>query len=177
MHVVMNSRKFIVPEEATVPSRGKALAKPDTTSRKLAKKRCDAPERIIVYQRRRAPLGWACSGCSLMPEYDRVAKFSYIPRGQAGGLTLHAPIEERFESGLYSQSYLENQGAVDLGGRFIRRSFSFWLMLEDYMSSQKDYSMATTDVVDAEVRELVEKAYARAKQIIATHVDILHKLA
>ncbi|EEF52836.1 Cell division protease ftsH, putative [Ricinus communis] len=49
--------------------------------------------------------------------------------------------------------------------------------LGQQMSSQKDYSMATADVVDAEVRELVEKAYSRAKQIITTHIDILHKLA
>lgn len=45
------------------------------------------------------------------------------------------------------------------------------------MSTQKDYSMATADVVDAEVRELVERAYSRATQIITTHIDILHKLA
>lgn len=45
------------------------------------------------------------------------------------------------------------------------------------MSPQKDYSMATADVVDAEVRDLVEKAYSRAKHIINTHIDILHKLA
>lgn len=45
------------------------------------------------------------------------------------------------------------------------------------MTTQKDYSMATADVVDAEVRELVDRAYIRAKQIITTHIDILHKLA
>ncbi|XP_039024347.1 LOW QUALITY PROTEIN: ATP-dependent zinc metalloprotease FTSH 1, chloroplastic-like [Hibiscus syriacus] len=45
------------------------------------------------------------------------------------------------------------------------------------MSLQKDYSMETADVVDAEVRDLVETAYSRAKQIITTHIDILHKLA
>ena len=45
------------------------------------------------------------------------------------------------------------------------------------MSSQKDYSMATADIVDSEVRELVEKAYARATEIVNTHIDILHKLA
>ncbi|CBI18876.3 unnamed protein product, partial [Vitis vinifera] len=49
--------------------------------------------------------------------------------------------------------------------------------LGQQMSSQKDYSMATADIVDAEVRELVEKAYSRAKQIMTTHIDILHKLA
>lgn len=45
------------------------------------------------------------------------------------------------------------------------------------MSTQKDYSMATADVVDAEVRELVDTAYTRAKQIVTKHIDILHKLA
>ena len=45
------------------------------------------------------------------------------------------------------------------------------------MSSQSDYSMATVDIVDSEVRELVETAYARATQIINTHIDILHRLA
>ncbi|KAE8781118.1 ATP-dependent zinc metalloprotease FTSH, chloroplastic-like [Hordeum vulgare] len=54
---------------------------------------------------------------SLMPEYDPVAKNSIIPQGQAGGLTFFAPSEERFESGLYNMSYLENQMAVALGGR------------------------------------------------------------
>ncbi|PIA46934.1 hypothetical protein AQUCO_01500455v1 [Aquilegia coerulea] len=56
---------------------------------------------------------------ALMPEYDPVAKISIIPRGQAGGLTFFAPSEERLESGLYSRSYLENQMAVALGGRFV----------------------------------------------------------
>ena len=37
--------------------------------------------------------------------------------------------------------------------------------------------MATADIVDAEVRDLVEIAYSRAKQLITAHIDILHKLA
>ncbi|MCI20702.1 ATP-dependent zinc metalloprotease FTSH 1 chloroplastic-like [Trifolium medium] len=37
--------------------------------------------------------------------------------------------------------------------------------------------MATADIVDKEVRELVDKAYIRATTIINTHIDILHKLA
>lgn len=53
-----------------------------------------------------------------MPEYDPVAKISIVPRGGAGGLTFFAPSEERLESGLYSRSYLENQMAVALGGRY-----------------------------------------------------------
>ncbi|KAI3922013.1 hypothetical protein MKX01_005702 [Papaver californicum] len=49
--------------------------------------------------------------------------------------------------------------------------------LGQQMSTQKDYSMATADIVDSEVRELVEKAYARASLLIETHIDILHSLA
>lgn len=64
-----------------------------------------------------AEAGHALVG-ALMPEYDPVAKISIIPRGQAGGLTFFAPSEERLESGPYSGSYLENQMAVALGGRF-----------------------------------------------------------
>ena len=41
----------------------------------------------------------------------------------------------------------------------------------------QDYSMATADIVDAEVRELVTTAYTRAKTLMMTHIDILHRLA
>ena len=54
---------------------------------------------------------------ALMPDYDAVTKISIVPRGNAGGLTLFAPSEERLESGLYSRTYLENQMAVAMGGR------------------------------------------------------------
>jgi ATP-dependent Zn protease len=64
-----------------------------------------------------AEAGHALVG-ALMPEYDPVAKISIVPRGGAGGLTFFAPSEERLESGLYSRSYLENQMAVALGGRY-----------------------------------------------------------
>ncbi|MCO5584575.1 hypothetical protein L7F22_038505 [Adiantum nelumboides] len=49
--------------------------------------------------------------------------------------------------------------------------------LGQQVSQQSDYSMATADVIDAEVRELVERAYARAKSIITKHSEILDKLA
>ncbi|CAD6338213.1 unnamed protein product [Miscanthus lutarioriparius] len=160
-------------------------------------------KKMLLFLRGRGGLSLTMAGHALvgalMPEYDPVAKISIIPRGQAGGLTFFAPSEERLESGLYSRSYLENQMAVALGGRcsFVKVLFvpapltvsiahsdglchvsqDKWSKDLDSMSSQKDYSMATADVVDAEVRELVEKAYSRATQIITKHIDILHKLA
>ena len=44
------------------------------------------------------------------------------------------------------------------------------------MSGKKDYSMATTNVVDEKVRELVETTYNTTTKIITTHIDVLHKL-
>lgn len=37
--------------------------------------------------------------------------------------------------------------------------------------------MATADLIDSEVRELVDRAYTRAKVLMTTHIDILHRLA
>jgi cell division protease FtsH len=41
----------------------------------------------------------------------------------------------------------------------------------------QDHSMATSDLIDAEVRELVNRAYTRAKTLLTQHIDILHALA
>lgn len=76
-----------------------------------------------------AEAGHALVG-ALMPEYDPVAKISIVPRGGAGGLTFFAPSEERLESGLYSRSYLENQMAVALGGRYIfLNQLKYWIFI------------------------------------------------
>eukprot|EP00271_Cylindrocystis_brebissonii_P000001 TRINITY_DN0_c0_g1_i1.p1 TRINITY_DN0_c0_g1~~TRINITY_DN0_c0_g1_i1.p1 ORF type:complete len:746 (-),score=170.01 TRINITY_DN0_c0_g1_i1:285-2522(-) len=45
------------------------------------------------------------------------------------------------------------------------------------VSQGQEYSMATADLVDAEVRELVNRAYTRAKTLMTTHISILHQLA
>eukprot|EP00243_Klebsormidium_subtile_P003002 TRINITY_DN16134_c0_g1_i1.p1 TRINITY_DN16134_c0_g1~~TRINITY_DN16134_c0_g1_i1.p1 ORF type:complete len:726 (+),score=208.23 TRINITY_DN16134_c0_g1_i1:147-2324(+) len=41
----------------------------------------------------------------------------------------------------------------------------------------QDHSMATSDLIDSEVRELVNRAYTRAKTLLTQHIDILHALA
>jgi cell division protease FtsH len=42
---------------------------------------------------------------------------------------------------------------------------------------QKMYSLNTEDLIDKEVKALVEKAYARAKHILTKHKDQLHRVA
>ncbi len=38
-----------------------------------------------------------------------------------------------------------------------------------------DFSMATADEIDREVKSLVETAYRRAKDLMQSNIDILHK--
>ncbi|MCF8029812.1 MAG: ATP-dependent zinc metalloprotease FtsH [Desulfohalobiaceae bacterium] len=50
----------------------------------------------------------------LLPKSDPVHKVSIIPRGQALGVTMQLPLDERHN---YSKEYLENTLAVMMGGR------------------------------------------------------------
>jgi cell division protease FtsH len=45
------------------------------------------------------------------------------------------------------------------------------------MAQPSDFSMATADEIDREVKDLVERAYRRAKDLIQSNIDILHKTA
>ncbi|MCC6597254.1 MAG: ATP-dependent zinc metalloprotease FtsH [Alphaproteobacteria bacterium] len=45
------------------------------------------------------------------------------------------------------------------------------------VTQTKNMSDETAAIVDSEIRQIVEKAYARAKQILTDHLDDLHKLA
>jgi cell division protease FtsH len=45
------------------------------------------------------------------------------------------------------------------------------------MAQPSDFSMKTADEIDAEVKQLVERAYRRAKDLIQSNLDILHKTA
>lgn len=39
-----------------------------------------------------------------------------------------------------------------------------------------DFSAATADAIDREVKKLVERAYRRAKDLISSNINILHKV-
>ena len=52
------------------------------------------------------------------------------------------------------------------GGQFLGAS----------IAQPSDFSQKTADEIDNEVKELVERAYRRAKDLVTTNVDILHKV-
>jgi len=45
------------------------------------------------------------------------------------------------------------------------------------MAQPSDFSMATADLIDSEVKLLVERAYRRAKDLLQTNIEVLHKVA
>lgn len=49
--------------------------------------------------------------------------------------------------------------------------------LGNQMAQPSDFSMQTADIIDREVKALVERAYRRAKDLVQSNVDVLHKIA
>lgn len=49
--------------------------------------------------------------------------------------------------------------------------------LGQQMAQDGEFSMATASAIDQEVKTLVEVAYRRAKDLVQSNIDILHKVA
>lgn len=49
--------------------------------------------------------------------------------------------------------------------------------LGNQMAQPSDFSMETADLIDREVKQLVERAYRRAKDLVQSNIDVLHKVA
>merc|ERR1719159_1400809 len=169
-----------------------------------------ARQRLVAYHE----AGHAIMGC-LSPDYDLVTKVTIIPRTNgAGGFTLFTPTEERLDSGLYSQRYLESQLAVALGGRvaeeiiygedevttgasndlqqvrsIARRMVAQWGYAKDSLGAvswespdgnggfgPQAASPETERLIDAEVKEIVSKAYKVCKECLTTNRALLDDL-
>lgn len=148
------------------------------------------------------------------PSQDKVHQVSIVPRGMAGGFTMHLPEKDR---SFVSKTYMEEEIVVLLGGRaaeklilddistgasndieratgvardmVMRYGFSEKLgpilygsashevfLGRDY-SQGKNYSENVASEIDAEIRELIETGYEKAKDILTTHGDMLEKCA
>lgn len=143
---------------------------------------------------------------ALTPNYDTVTKITIAPRGNAGGLTLFAPDEDRLESGLYTKDYLKSIISVALGGRIAEEiifgeqeittgassdlekvsSIARQMVTEFGMSDKignvfinsNDYiSLDTRAIIDAEINSLVNSCYLYSKNLLLNNIDILHELA
>ncbi len=148
------------------------------------------------------------------PSQDKVHQVSIIPRGMAGGFTMHVPEKDKT---FVSKTYMEEEIVVLLGGRVAEK-----LILDDistgasndieratgvardmvtrYGFSEKlgpilygsennevflgrdyghsrNYSENVASEIDAEIRELIETGYEKAKEILTVHGDLLERCA
>jgi cell division protease FtsH len=147
----------------------------------------------------------------LTPEADPVRKVSIIPRGQALGVTLSTPEDDRFN---YSEQELRAKIRVSLGGRvaeqlvfgdsttgaesdiqqvtrIARGMVERWGMSEKVgfltvapqdgqsplLPGAEPVSQATQELIDAEVRKIVDDEQEATEQLLADNRDKLDSLA
>lgn len=199
-----NNRKAVTKpdiEEATV----KVVAGPEKKSRVVTE---DEKKLTAYHEAGHAVTTYFC------PSQDKVHQVTIIPRGIAGGFTMHIPEKDR---SFVSKTYMEENIIVLLGGRVAeklvlddistgasndieratnvardmvtRYGFSEKLgpilygtaehevfLGRDY-SQGKNYSENVASEIDAEVREIIETAYEKAKDILTDHNDLLERCA
>ncbi len=199
-----NNRKAVTRadiEEATV----KVVAGPEKKSRVVTE---DEKKLTAYHEAGHAITTYFC------PSQDRVHQVTIIPRGSAGGFTMHIPEKDR---SFVSKTYMEENIIVLLGGRVAeklvlddistgasndieratnvardmvtRYGFSEKLgpilygsaehevfLGRDY-SQGKNYSENVASEIDAEIREIIETAYEKAKDILTIHGDLLERCA
>jgi len=149
----------------------------------------------------------------LMPDLDPVHQISIIPRGMAGGYTMHLPSEDR---SYMSKTRLEQMMVSLLGGRVAEKLIIHDIstgakndidrvskiarsMVIDYgmsevvgtisfgegeevfigrdFSKSKTFSEKTGQIIDDEVKKLVDKAYEKAEELLSENLDKLHLVA
>ena len=137
--------------------------------------------------------------------YDKVTRISIAPRGNAGGLTIFTPDEERITSGLLTREYLESLIQVALGGRVAeeiifgedevttgasndleRVSSIARSMIVDYGMSKEigtfgigknEISASLQSKIDKEILRIVDKSYKHVKNILENNVDNIRNVA
>lgn len=199
-----NNRKAVTKmdiEEATI----KVVAGPEKKSRVVSE---DEKRLTAYHEAGHAITTYFCKS------QDKVHQVSIVPRGSAGGFTMHLPEKDR---SFVSKTYMEEEIIVLLGGRaaeklilddistgasndieratgvardmVMRYGFSEKLgpilygsashevfLGRDY-SQGKNYSENVASEIDAEIRELIETGYEKAKDILTVHNDMLEKCA
>lgn len=137
--------------------------------------------------------------------YDKVSRISIAPRGNAGGLTIFTPDEERISSGLLTREYLESLIQVALGGRVAeeiifgddevttgasndleRVSSIARSMIVDYGMSKEigtfginenEISKSLQNKIDKEILKIVNKSYKHVKNILENNIHNIRNVA
>ena len=137
--------------------------------------------------------------------YDKVSRISIAQRGNAGGLTIFTPDEERISSGLVTRDYLDSLIQVALGGivaeeiifgpdeittgasNDLERVTSITRsMIVDYGMSKKIGTFAINDnqisaslqnKIDKEILKIIDNSYKHVKNILENNIDNIRNVA
>ena len=200
---VRKDKKFITMEEVD-EAITRVIAGPEKKSRVVS----DHERKLTAYHE----AGHAIIA-RVLPNSDPVHQISIIPRGMAGGYTMHIPEEER---SYMSKSRLLDMMVSLLGGRVAealvlkdistgakndidRLSKIARAMVTEYgmsdkvgtlsfgeeeevflgkdFSKSKGYSGTMGELIDSEVKLLVDNAYDKAEKILKENIDKLHSVA
>lgn len=147
-----------------------------------------------------AIVGW------FMPEHDPIHKVTIIPRGRALGVTMYLPEEDKISEskryligricsaygGRIAEEMTLGADGVTTGAmsdiehatRLVRAMVTRWglsdklgpLLYGENQIGKDEFSSATGELIDAEMRRIIDECYSRARQILEEHVDILHAM-
>jgi len=200
---VRANKKFI-----TMSELDEAITRVIAGTEKKSRVVSDHERRLTAYHE----AGHAIIG-RVLPNMDPVHQISIIPRGMAGGYTMHMPTEDR---SYMSKSRMMDSMVALLGGRVAeslvlkdistgakndidRVSRIARAMVTEYgmsekvgtisfgedqevflgrdFSKSKNFSEKMGELIDDEVKELVDNSYKRAEEILKENIDKLHLLA
>jgi cell division protease FtsH len=143
----------------------------------------------------------------LVGDYDLCRKVSIVPRGRTGGATYFQPSEDRLDLALMTRSFLENKIMVAYGGRVAEELVFGTMnvttgasgdlqevykvahqMVTVYGFNEKLGRVAWTEAagaadggpdgeIGAEIRFIVKRLYARARELLSTQQFYLHRIA
>lgn len=138
------------------------------------------------------------------PEHDPLYKVTIVPRGRALGVTMYLPNQDKYS---HSYQYLKSQLVSLMGGRaaeelqygkeaistgagndlerateLARNMVTKWGFSDTGLLSvsERDFALLseeTKQMIDGQVRELLDWAYKESMRILKEHHDSLHEVA
>ncbi|MCY4045793.1 MAG: ATP-dependent zinc metalloprotease FtsH [Cellvibrionales bacterium] len=157
-------------------------------------------ENTAYHEAGHAIVGW------LMPEHDPIHKVTIIPRGRALGVTMYLPEEDKISESkrylegricsLYGGRIAEEMtlgvdgvttGAmsdIEHATKLVRAMVTRWglsdklgpLMYTENEMGKDEFSNATSEQIDQEMRRIISECYSKAETILKDNMDILHAM-
>ena len=189
--------KRVVSMEEMEQARDKIMMGAERKSMVMSEKE---KENTAYHEAGHAIVGW------LMPEHDPIHKVTIIPRGRALGVTMYLPEEDKISESkrylmgricsLYGGRIAEEMilgvdgvttGAmsdIEHATKMVRAMITRWglserlgpLMYAENDMGKDEFSSATGEIIDSEMRKIIDDCYEQARKLLTDNIDILHAM-